>query len=114
MEQQQLDSFKQVLIDLRAETEALIRDSKEAQDTVELDQSKVGRLSRMDALQSQQMAKESTRRRQLLIQKIDSSLRRIGSGEYGYCVECGNEIKVARLEFDPTSTWCMCETEDQK
>lgn len=109
MKQQQLDDFRSILLALRVETEQLIIDSKESQQTVELDQSTVGRLSRMDAMQAQQMAQETARRRQLQIQKIGSALRRMDAGEYGLCLECGDEIKVARLEFDPTSTWCMCD-----
>ena len=107
MEQNQLDAFRQTLISLRAEIEQLINTSREAADTVELDQSKVGRLSRMDAMQAQQMAQETARRRHIQLQKIDSALRRMDAGEYGYCVICEEEIAAARLEFDPASTRCM-------
>jgi hypothetical protein len=65
MEQTQLDIFRRALIFLREEIEQLNTDSKDAAGTVALDQSKVGRLSRMDALQAQQMAQETARRRQL-------------------------------------------------
>jgi DnaK suppressor protein len=63
MDQSQLDSFRQTLISLREEIEQLNHASREAAGTVVLDQSKVGRLSRMDALQAQQMAQETARRR---------------------------------------------------
>jgi len=82
-------------------------DSTEAAGTVELDQSKVGRLSRMDALQAQQMALETARRREIQLQKIDSALRRIGEGNYGNCFICGEEIGADRLNFDPASTRCI-------
>ena len=107
MDQTQLDTFRRALIYLREETEQLNTDSKDAAGTVALDQSKVGRLSRMDALQAQQMAQETARRRQIQLQKIDSALRRMDTGEYGYCHKCGNEIVVARLGFDPASTRCI-------
>ena len=107
MEQNQLDEFRQALIVLRDEVEQLNDANREAADTVVLDQSKVGRLSRMDALQAQQMAQETTRRRQLQLQKIDSALRRMDAGEYGYCFICGEEISTARLDFDPASTRCI-------
>ncbi len=107
MEQNQLDAFRQTLISLRDDIEQLINDSKEAADTVALDQSKVGRLSRMDALQAQQMAQETTRRRHIQLQKIDSALRRIETGEYSYCLICGEEIVLARLDFDPACTRCI-------
>ena len=112
MEQDQLDSFRQRLISLRDEIEQLKNDGSEAADTVVLDQSKVGRLSRMDALQAQQMAQETARRRQIQLQKIDSALRRMDAGEYGYCLICDEEIAVARLDFDPATTRCIGCMED--
>jgi len=107
MEQSQLDSFRQRLISLRNEIEQLNNANREAAGTVVLDQSKVGRLSRMDALQAQQMAQETARRRQVQLQKIESALRRMDASEYGYCHVCDEEIAVARLDFDPASTRCI-------
>jgi DnaK suppressor protein len=107
MEQNQLDVFRKALISLRKEIEQLNTDSRDASDTVALDQSKVGRLSRMDALQAQQMAQETARRRQLQLQKIDNALRRMEAGDYGSCFKCGDEIGAARLNFDPSSTRCI-------
>jgi DnaK suppressor protein len=66
----------------------------------------------MDALQAQQMAQEAARRRQIKLQKIDSALRRMNAGEYGYCIICEEEIAVARLEFYPASTRCINCMED--
>ncbi len=80
---------------------------KQAGKTVVLDQTRVGRISRMDAMQAQQMALESERRRQHQILKVEGALRRIEAGEYGYCFVCGEEIIAQRLDADPTSTRCM-------
>lgn len=107
MEQDQLDVFRQALLTLKTEIEQLDRTSSEAADTVTLDQSKVGRLSRMDALQAQQMAQATARRRKLQLQQIGSALRRLDAGEYGYCLACDEEIALARLEFDPACTRCI-------
>ena len=107
MKQIQLDAFRQALISLKDEIEELSNANKEAAATVALDQSMVGRLSRMDALQAQQMAQETARRRQIQSQKIDSALRRMDAGEYGFCLKCGDGIDAARLGFDPASTRCI-------
>lgn len=107
MEQKQLDTFRAALIALKEELEQLNRDSAEASGTVVLDQSKVGRLSRMDALQAQQMAQETARRRQVQLQRIDSALQRVESGEYGDCLICGEDIGTGRLQFDPATTRCI-------
>lgn len=107
MEKKQLDIYRKALISLREEIGQLITDSGDAAGTVTLDQSKVGRLSRMDAMQAQQMAQETTRRRQLQLQKIDNALLRIKAGDYGHCFKCADEIAAARLNFDPASTRCV-------
>jgi DnaK suppressor protein len=48
--------------------------------TVELDQARVGRLSRMDVLQGQAMSQAMNRRRQVELKKIDAALQRIEAG----------------------------------
>ena len=107
MEKSQLESFRQALVALRKDIEELDKASREAAGTVVLDQSKVGRLSRMDALQAQQMAMETARRRQLQLQKIQNALRRMEEDDYGYCLLCGDEIAPGRLEIDPAGTRCI-------
>ncbi len=96
-------SQKERLLDMREELVAQGQRNKEALDTVELDQSKVGRLSRMDALQNQAMAQETERRRLAQIQRIDTALQRIEDGEYGYCLNTGHPIDIKRLELDPAA-----------
>ncbi len=78
-----------------------------AQATVELDQQAVGRLSRMDALQNQAMAKASHVRRQTLKTRFEAALRRMDAGEFGYCEDCGDDIAQARLALDPAATRCI-------
>lgn len=46
-------------------------------------------------------------RERKLIKKIDESIARIESGEYGYCESCGVEIGLKRLEARPTATLCI-------
>ena len=107
MELSQLDAFRQSLISLREELGQLTEAGRAATGTVTLDQSTVGRLSRMDALQAQQMAQETARRRQLHLQRIEAALRRMDEGHYGYCLKCDEEIGAARLKFDPAVTRCI-------
>jgi DnaK suppressor protein len=50
-------------------------------------------------------------RERKLIKKIDETISRIDSGEYGYCDGCGVEIGLRRLEARPTATLCIdCKT----
>ena len=41
------------------------------------------------------------------IAKISAALRRMDSGEYGLCVECGDEIAVSRLDAYPYADECI-------
>jgi DnaK suppressor protein len=74
---------------------------------VQLDQQSVGRLSRIDAMQAQQMALAADRQRQVQISRIKRALSQMDAGEFGYCVECGNEIPDGRLEVDPSAHLCV-------
>jgi DnaK suppressor protein len=99
--------FHQRLLQLRVELEALEQTGADAAATVELDQTRVGRLSRMDALQGQAMSQELGRRRRLELQKIAGALARIASGDFGWCSRCGEEIDIRRLELDPAAPLCI-------
>ncbi|MFU8814734.1 MAG: TraR/DksA family transcriptional regulator [Pseudomonadales bacterium] len=98
---------KQHLLRLKAELEALEQSSQESTKPVVLDQTSVGRLSRMDAMQGQQMALEVARRRQQQLARIRRALLRIDRGEYGYCEACGEDIAAGRLAVDPAATHCV-------
>lgn len=74
---------------------------------VELDQQSVGRLSRMDALQVQAMANAVETRRQSRAAQLRAALKRLDEDEYGYCVGCGDDIPVKRLETDLTIARCV-------
>ncbi len=99
------------LLKLREELEAVAATSDEFAAVVELDQSKIGRLSRMDAMQAQAMAKASGQRREAMLLNIKAALKRIDDGTYGHCHDCDEPINPKRLEFDPTAMRCIeCES----
>jgi len=89
------------------ELQALAASSADARKPVELDQTSVGRLSRMDAMQGQAMALETEQRRKNELTKIDSALIRMNEDEYGYCLSCGEEISPKRLDLDPAIATCI-------
>lgn len=107
MDNDQLTHYRQRLIHLREELRQLQETGKSATATVELDQSSMGRLSRMDALQGQAMAQASARRRQQQLAGIEKALRRLDSGDYGYCEACDEPINPRRLDVDPLATHCL-------
>lgn len=109
MDEMQIDSFRQQLLELQSELINLSSTSDDAAKPVELDQSAVGRLSRMDAMRAQGMAIETKGRRKDQLLRIEGALRRISAGDFGVCLMCGEEINIRRLEVDPSYTQCiMC------
>jgi len=90
----------------RAEICALLDETQEDAAPVALDQTQQGRLSRMDAMQRQEMAQAARRRRKLEIERIDATLARLEDGTFGECVRCGEEISAERLALDPTTPLC--------
>ncbi|HEY7885991.1 MAG TPA: TraR/DksA C4-type zinc finger protein [Cellvibrionaceae bacterium] len=107
MDNAQLAHYKKQLLALREELLDLKETGKDATKTVVLDQSSIGRLSRMDAMQGQAMAQESERRRERQLVEIQKALARIEADDYGYCLECGESINPKRLDIEPTATLCL-------
>ncbi len=101
------EAWRARLTSLRAQLSGEDERAAEWREPVELDQQSVGRLSRMDAMQQQQMADAEARRRKSDIARIDAALKRIDEGEFGWCLTCGEEIATQRLEIDPMATQCI-------
>ena len=101
-----LEHFHARLEAIRAEIEADLDASKEASGVVKLDTS-IGRLSRMDAMQNQQMALELRRRQEQQLQRIANALKRMDKGTYGLCGKCKEPISEGRLEVSPDVVMCV-------
>jgi DnaK suppressor protein len=102
---------REQLLKLRESLESAAEAGDASAAIVELDQSKVGRLSRMDAMQAQAMAQASNERRAMMLRNIEAALRRLDDGGYGRCRDCEEPINPKRLEFDPTALRCIdCES----
>jgi len=99
--------FTQKLHSLIAELELAETNTSDNRAPVELDQTSVGRLSRMDAIQQQAMANATSQRRKANIAMAKAALQRITDGEFGYCFECGDDIAKKRLNHNPAVTTCI-------
>ncbi|MGI9627248.1 MAG: TraR/DksA family transcriptional regulator, partial [Longimicrobiales bacterium] len=89
---EQVVELKAILEKELAGLQRSMRVSEDALKPVELDQAAVGRLSRMDSLQNQGMARNLHEREQVKLAKIETALKRIAAGGYGTCVSCGSDI----------------------
>lgn len=99
--------FKELLNERWSEINELIETGDNAAQQVELDQTRVGRLSRMDAMQAQAMSVEAKRRREIELSRIKSALKRIEDDSYGECLQCFEMISIARLEHNPSAPLCI-------
>ena len=99
--------FRRKLEERRAELQELQAISEESRGPVTLDQTSVGRLSRMDAMQGQAMALATQRQREQELARIAAALQRLDDGRFGACLDCGEEIAEKRLRFDPSIATCI-------
>ena len=105
--QTDLETFRDKLTARIAELQALEEASIGATDTVTLDQSTVGRLSRMDAMQGQAMAQATALRRTQEIHELQLALSRMEEEFFGECRECLELIDPRRIAHNPSVTLCL-------
>ncbi len=87
--------------------QTLLQSNDRTTKPVELDQQSVGRVSRVDAIQQQQMAIASQDQAVQVLGRVRLALARIANGEYGYCQHCAETIPLARLQAQPFASLCV-------
>lgn len=102
MNPQQQEYFRQKLLNWRKE---LMNESRETLDHLHEENWHQADIADRASLETEAGVELRTRNRYLkLISKIDSAVRRIEEGEYGYCEDTGDEIGLKRLEARPVVT----------
>ncbi len=102
MNAQQVEYFRQKLLAWRKE---LLAESNETLEHLHEENWHQADIADRASLETEAGVELRTRNRYLkLISKIDSALRRIEQGEYGYCEETGEPIGLKRLEARPVAT----------
>ena len=94
------------LRDLLTSLKSLLESSKDSTQAVEPDRA-IGRLTRMDAIQQQSMAKANRATYQLRLQQAQQALRNLEADDYGYCRRCDEEIGYRRLKAKPETPFCV-------
>jgi DnaK suppressor protein len=102
----QLAELRADLLRLQVDLGVTLADEQGRSDTVDLDQP-IGRLSRMDAIQQQEMAKAERRRAELRLNRVAVSLEAMAEQEYGGCGDCEEAIGYPRLKARPDSFFCL-------
>ncbi len=103
------DQLRELSHELTRQLERLQKSMKitdEALRTVELDQTAVGRLSRMDSLQNQALSAGLREREAARLGQIVAALQRVEAGLYGSCTSCGADIPFERLFVFPEAPEC--------
>jgi len=92
----QLEYFRQRLLAWRSD---LVEESKQTIENLKDEVRDVGDEAERATRETENSLELRTRDRyRKLISKIDSTLKRIDNGDYGYCVDSGEEIGLERLE----------------
>jgi DnaK suppressor protein len=92
----QLEYFRQRLLDWRAD---LVEESKQTIENLRDEVRDIGDEAERATRETENSLELRTRDRyRKLIGKIDSTLRRLDEGDYGFCVDTGEEIGLDRLE----------------
>lgn len=107
LEPLQIEQLRELLEEKQRELETQLASGADATRPVTLDQQSVGRVSRIDAIQQQQMAIASQQQATQIAKRIELALQRIESAEYGYCLQCEEPIAFARLQAQPFANLCL-------
>lgn len=67
----------------------------------------IGRLTRMEAIQAQQISEEGRRRLNSRLEMVERALEEIDEIHYGVCTRCGQAIPLGRLEIVPETRLCI-------
>lgn len=104
-EQQAL--LREELERMLAKLEKSMKVTEESLRPAKLDQTSVGRLSRIDTLQNQGLTRNLHEREATKLGAVTAALERLRRGEYGRCTECGEPIAFERLMVFPESPTCQ-------
>ena len=107
MDSRTVKKFQDALIKKKLELKHLSSITELDREPVQLDQATLGRLTRINAIQSQEMQLETERRREIEFIRIDAALKKIEAGDFGICESCKLEIPLKRLTLNPSTTRCV-------
>ena len=106
MNENDLSIFRQKLESMLLEIDDYLSKTKDSAAAVEPDKG-LGRLSRMEAMQDQQMVLELRRRKKRQLLEVKNAISRIEQNLFGKCVFCGKKISSERLNVFPEVQSCV-------
>jgi DnaK suppressor protein len=106
MDQTAQDRFRPLIAQQLAELAAELEAQADSVQPISPDVS-IGRLSRLDSMQAQQMALAGRRRLEEQRSRLQEAMRRIDTGAFGRCLICSQDIAIERLEHQPDAVTCV-------
>ena len=107
LSEEQVEELRGRLLELVGELERGLRESASSAKPVVREQSSVGRLSRMDAMQRQAIAKATREKAELRLGQCKRALSAFDRDEYGLCRKCEEPIGYRRLVAKPEAPFCV-------
>ena len=106
LSEEERNEIEQLLLELKSELEERMKPLTESSQPVSLEDP-IGRLSRIDAIQGQQMALAGLSREQQRLERVRHALRCVALPDFGLCTGCKQPIGIDRLRFQPDVLLCV-------
>lgn len=103
----QAQELRSLLQSNKTKLEQQLLDAESATGVVRLDQSSVGRVSRVDAMQQQSMAVSTRAKAEASLRNVIKALKRMDAEDFGYCAQCDEPIQFNRLKVQPQASHCV-------
>ena len=104
--QVQIEELRSALQERQAELHHFLEVTREGTRPVDL-QEPIGRLTRIDAIQQQEMTASNRRSSGIRLQQVTMALEAIARGDYGTCRKCEEPIGPRRLKARPEASYCL-------
>ena len=106
MNLEQKNALRVKIGELIAKYEVDVKDMEEMTKPIKPENS-LGRISRMDAINTKGVLEVSLRNKRSKLNKLKVAFQKIDEDDFGECASCGNAIQEGRLLFMPESTKCI-------
>ena len=102
----QPEEIKRAILDEISLTEKSIVEFKEVTKPIAPDIA-IGRVSRMDAINNQSVAKAGLRQAQIKLKNLNSVFSQLDHKDFGICLKCNQPIPIGRILIRPQSLLCV-------
>ncbi len=112
MNKKDMEKFKKLLLEKRDDLLKIVKAKKEQ----DLTEAEIGdEIDSASQNSEKELMFEQTDNEKIILDNIESALRRIETGKFGRCESCGNDINDGRLKAIPWVRYCIdCQNKAEK